>query len=143
MKRSPLPPRQSPMARSRSLTRAAFRSRRKARTPEEVEARRVVRQRSGGTCEVCGHARATNFQHRQGKAQMGAWTAQNGLDVCGMGNVSGCHGHIHQFPGEAYELGWSVRSGHDPAATPVLIHGRRLVLLAADGTYQPIERKTA
>lgn len=112
-------------------------------TPEERRARKVVRARSQGTCEVCGRAPATNFQHRQGKAQMGAWTAENGLDVCGMGNVSGCHGAIHQSPALAYERGWSVRSTHDPAAQPVWLAGRGWSYLTADGGIVPAEENAA
>jgi hypothetical protein len=34
---------------------------------------------------------------------------ENLLHVCGMGNVNGCHGRIHQHPNEAYAAGWLTR----------------------------------
>lgn len=104
---------------------------------DENVARLAVRRRSGGMCEVCGKAQATNFQHRKAAGQGGGWSACNGLDVCGMGNVSGCHGLIHQNPTLAYANGWSVRSGHDPATQPVQLAGRGLCLLAPDGRAVP------
>jgi hypothetical protein len=86
---------------------------------DEQEARRLVRERSGGICERCAAARATNFQHRQARGQGGPWTASNGLDVCGSG-TTGCHGYMHAHPAESYERGWSVHSWDDPAEVPVL-----------------------
>lgn len=83
----------------------------------EKLARRLVRERSGGDCEirvprVC-LGRATNFQHRRAQKHAGLWTPSNGLDVCGMGNVSGCHGYIHQNPNVAVVNGWTVKSWDD------------------------------
>ncbi|MGE0300918.1 MAG: hypothetical protein AB7R99_29945, partial [Pseudonocardia sp.] len=90
-------------------------------TPAERRARQLVTARSGGVCEVCGVAPAREFQHRKARVHGGAWSADNGLHVCGHGNVTGCHGLIHQHPALAYDRdrGWSVQSGHDPATTPV------------------------
>lgn len=85
---------------------------------QEKEARRLVRERSGGICEICGAARATNYQHRQNRSQAGAWSASNGLDVCGSG-TTGDHGYIHAHPAESYERGWSVHSWDNPAEVPV------------------------
>ena len=84
----------------------------------EKEARRLVRERSGGICEICGAARATNYQHRQNRSQAGVWSASNGLDVCGSG-TTGDHGYIHAHPAESYERGWSVHSWDNPAEVPV------------------------
>jgi hypothetical protein len=85
---------------------------------DEKTARRLVRERSGDVCEVCGASRATNFQHRVNRSQGGQWSASNGLHVCGSG-TTGCHGRIHHSPEEAYALGWSVKGAFDPAETPV------------------------
>lgn len=111
-------------------------------TTEERRARKLVRARSGGVCEICGRARASNFQHRQNRSQSGAWTAENGLDACGTG-TTGCHGRIHAFPSVAYERGWSVRSGHDPADVPVWLAGRGWSFLTPDGDVVPAERSAA
>lgn len=102
-------------------------------TKEEKEARRLVRERSGGICEVCGKARATNFQHRKNRSQAGQWSASNGLDVCGSG-TTGDHGYIHAHPAESYERGWSVHSWDDPSEVPVQTW-RGWVLLDDEGSY--------
>lgn len=102
----------------------------------ENSARLLVRQRSGGICEVCGAAKATNFQHRKNRSQGGEWSASNGLDVCGMGNLSGCHGFIHQNPEAAAAHGWTVRSGMDPAEVPVTVTLRPETPFSAAVTVQ-------
>jgi hypothetical protein len=103
-------------------------------TKAENEARRLVRERSGGVCELCGSQRATNFQHRKARGHKGPWTASNGLDVCGMGNAFGCHGYIHQNPDTASEYGWTVKSWDDERTVPVrTVHG--FVLLDDEGGY--------
>lgn len=104
----------------------------------ENAAREAVRRRSRGRCEVCNSAKATNYQHRKNKSQGGDWSVVNGLDVCGNGNATGCHGRIHQNPTEAYDAGWSVRRNDDPATKPVLVRGAR-VLLTPDGGYKPLD----
>jgi hypothetical protein len=105
----------------------------------EREARRIVRERSGGVCECCGRARATNFSHRKGAGQGGEWSAANGLDACGSGNASGCHGFIHQNPDAACELGWMLRRHQVPEGEPVVhaVFGR--VLLSRDGTVEHVD----
>lgn len=132
--------RRGALLRQSELTRrAGVKAKRPTVTATERKARAAVRARSGGICEVCGRAPATNFQHRQGKAQMGAWSAENGLAVCGQGNATGCHGRIHQNPALAYERGWSVRSTDDPASSPVWLAGRGWHYLRADGSTQPVD----
>lgn len=75
----------------------------------EKDARRIVRKRSGGRCEVCGLARAAEFQHRKNRSQGGQWHAANGLDVC-----SPCHRYIHDNPAIAAFEGWTVLSWEEP-----------------------------
>lgn len=106
----------------------------------EKEARRLVRERSGGVCEICGSQRATNFQHRKARSHSGIWSASNGLDVCGMGNAFGCHGYIHQNPGLACEAGWTVKSWDDETLIPVqTVHG--VVLLDDEGGFTLVEER--
>lgn len=94
-------------------------------TPEERDGRKLVSRRSGGWCElriegVC-LGRATNYQHRRAEGQGGPTTASNGLDVCGMGNATGCHGFLHQNPNLAEDNGWTVKSWDDWRATKVVL----------------------
>lgn len=125
----------------KGLKRQELVARPKKRKPGEAAAedlaRKLVRARSGGLCEVCGRVPAREFQHRKAQVHGGEYSAVNGLDVCGHGNLDGCHGHIHQNATIAYEQGWSVRSGHDPATRPVWLAGRGRVLLRADGSTIP------
>lgn len=104
----------------------------------ERQARRLVRERSGGICEVCSAARATNFQHRKGRSQGGRWTASNGLDVCGSG-TTGCHGYIHAHPDEACVKGWTVKSWDDERAVPVDLPAFGPVLLNDEGGWTAVE----
>ena len=92
-----------------------------------------LRERSGGVCEICWWNRATNWHHRKNRSQLGGNELSNAMHLCGSG-TTGCHGMVTENPALAYENGWSVRSGHDPAAIPVLRFGSDWVLLADDGT---------
>jgi len=79
--------------------------------------KKIMRARSRGVCEGCGAAPAAEFHHRQYRSRGGASVASNGLHLCGWGNHTGCHGVAHTAIGE--QLGWSIRSGFDPAVVPV------------------------
>jgi hypothetical protein len=78
---------------------------------------RDIKKRSQGLCEGCGLNPATEAHHRQYKSRGGKGTLSNALHLCGWGNHTGCHGIAHTPIGE--QMGWSVRSGHDPAIVPV------------------------
>lgn len=108
-------------------------------------ARRIVRLRSGGTCELCGRAKATSWAHRGPRSHGGLWTPVNGLDLCGDG-VAGCHGWSESHREASYEAGWLLRTGVDPATTPVwlrpLINPPGWYLLAADGTVRWLDHVT-
>lgn len=104
---------------------------------QERQAKELVGRRSGGDCEVRSPwhlGRATNFSHRRHDGQGGPWSASNGLNACGWGNATGCHGYIHQHPEEARENGWVVPSWQDWRTAPALIwhKGRRAKHLLDD-----------
>lgn len=95
----------------------------------EHRARRLVRARSGGLCEICGQREATQWHHRKNRSQGGLWTPANGLDVCVW-----CHSQVTNTRTEYYLLGWCVERDTDPALVPAqLWHG--LYLLTAAGDY--------
>ncbi len=127
----------SPIARKIRTHEEVRAARRPLVSPEERRARKLVRKRSGGTCERCGRAQATNWHHRVAKGRGGSWCPSNGLDLCGSG-TTGCHGEVTVSPALAYERGWSVRTGHDPAAIPVWLANRGWHLLRADGSTTPV-----
>lgn len=91
---------------------------------------RAIETRSGGVCEGCGQAPAMEKHHRKFKSRGGKDTADNGLDLCGWGNHTGCHGKAHSSDPPK---GWSVHSWEEPSAIPVELHDG-VFLLNAFGT---------
>jgi hypothetical protein len=114
--------------------------RRKPVTPEERACRRIVSERSGGVCEVCGGARATNKHHRVKAGRV--WRPSNVLDVCGSG-TTGCHGRIESYPDASKEQGWWLLPVQDPARAPVWIFGRGFVFLSDTGEIHDVEDEVA
>lgn len=110
-------------------------------TPEERAARKVVRQRSQGACEVCGRTGATNMHHRRKAGRV--WTPENLIAVCGWGNASGCHGHIERNPAASREQGWIVPSHRDPARVPAWLAGRGYVFLHPSGHVEEAPEEAA
>lgn len=82
--------------------------------------RKAVATRSGGVCEGCGNAPATEFHHRRFKSRGGKDTIENCLHLCGWGNHTGCHGAAHSADPPQ---GWAVHSWEDPKLIPVVIVG--------------------
>lgn len=85
-------------------------------------ARRLVRERDGGRCLMCG-TEADNIHHRRRKGMGGSALLEqpsNLVTLCGLGNASGCHGEVHQNPWEAHCEGWLLYSGEIAAETPVM-----------------------
>jgi 5-methylcytosine-specific restriction endonuclease McrA len=91
------------------------------RVDKELErAKPLLRARSGGFCEVRAWNRCqtlgTQVHHRKRRSQGGAHALSNCLWVC-----FACHTFIHMAGGKAYDQGWLVRSGDDPAEIPVQV----------------------
>lgn len=96
----------------------------------ERAARKIVRERADGRCEVCSSARGTDMHHRRNRSQGGRWTPENLMLLC--------HSHhmwITVNPKQSREQGWSVPSWADPATTLVWIYGREYVHLTTGGDY--------
>lgn len=137
MKRSGPLPRYAELKRGSSQLRSSP----KRLTPKEKDARDITEKRSGGWCElriksVC-QGPATNKQHRLAEGQGGPTVASNLIDVCGMGNASGCHGHIHQNPTLAVKKGWTVKSGKDWRKQKVVLWDG-VFLLHDDGSLEDV-----
>lgn len=86
-------------------------------SPGELRARRLIKDRSGGICEICGHRPATDAAHRLSRGVGGLWEAANLLHACRT-----CHSTNHDNPLRAYELGQHLRNGSDPLTAPVYLH---------------------
>jgi hypothetical protein len=109
-------------------------------------ARPIARGRLDGRCEVRSpwcQGMGREFSHRLAAGQGGHWVAENGLWVCGHGNLDGCHGWIHQHPLDAKDNGWIVPWPADPATRRTRIHtaayGHAWVLLDRRGGVQLAE----
>lgn len=109
--------------------------------------RQVVLARSGNCCERCGTRLRGDpgvdysVHHRRPRGMGGSkrpsvTSAVNLVALCGSG-TTGCHGQIESDRETAYESGWLVRQGADPALIPVPIFGRPgLTYLTDDGGYR-------
>ena len=80
----------------------------------ETLCRKVVKLRSGGSCEKCGMTDAIHMHHRKNRSQGGKWTPANVTHLCLQ-----CHHHVTVNPNWAEIHGWNVRSHQDPAQIPV------------------------
>lgn len=80
----------------------------------EHQARRIVRERSAGFCELC-RAPATDYAHRRSRAQGGPWRPSNACHMC-----HACHMWTEAEPAAAAAGGWRlVHDNRDPALVPV------------------------
>lgn len=69
-----------------------------------------------------------------GSALPGQHSLDRLLIICGDG-VTGCHGHIESARTWAFDRGFLVHRGMDPAAVPVVLASGRRVLLDAGGGF--------
>lgn len=94
----------------------------------EFKTRVAVRERSGGACERCDTAVATDMHHRKNRSQSGKWHPANIVHLCAL-----CHVEVTAEPEKSRATGFSMRSMEEPETVPILIRGRRC-LLEDDGT---------
>lgn len=75
-------------------------------------AREIVRDRSAGVCEFDGcTAPASNVHHRAGRGFPGCHHPDLLLNLCGNGNIDGCHGLAHAGRKHAEALGLLLPHG--------------------------------
>lgn len=99
----------------------------------EHDCRSLVRERSGGMCEVrirdvC-RGQGESMHHRNKAGQGGLWTPANILHACGDG-TRGCHGWIEANPATARRRGLWLYRGQNPVHSPV-----QAVFRGMPGTY--------
>lgn len=91
----------------------ARQTRRQRQGPQDIpdHIRAIVHNRSGGICEAqtpdC-QGEARQIHHIAGRGWKGCHDSRLLLDVCGFGNVDGCHGYIHANAERAKENGWRM-----------------------------------
>lgn len=139
--------RSSELKRTAQMKRGDYKqkNRRKKFTPEEEAQRALTSKRSGDWCEVripgeCLGA-ATNKQHRLPTGRGGPTVVSNLLDVCGMGNTSGCHGYIHNHPTLSVDNGWTVESGQSWRDKPVMLFDGFYILGDDGRLYDPPHKR--
>lgn len=96
--------------------------------------RPIVEDRSGGVCERCGVARATEKHHRKLRRH-GDHRAANLVDLC-----TPCHAWVHANPAAAYESGFMVRAASNPRTVPVRHARRGWVQLIDSGATKQVVR---
>lgn len=100
----------------------------KATKAAEEAARRLVRERDGHRCTMCGASivdQPSAIHHRVAKGMGGSAKlerASNLVRLCGNGNADGCHGKAHSNPQWARNHGWIVSRSIDPEEVPVDMH---------------------
>ena len=92
------------------------------------ETREALRKRSGGVCELCGDAQATDAHHRQNR-RGGDHTLTNLMHLCRK-----CHQRIGQHVRWALDTGFAVSQYDEPALREVLYRQRDWVWLGGDGS---------
>jgi 5-methylcytosine-specific restriction protein A len=108
----------------------------KASRATQEAARRIVRDRDGDTCQMCGRFmyERRSVHHRLPKGMGGSALLEspaNLVTLCGVGNADGCHGKAHSNPQWARNHGWIVSRSFDPAEIPVDMHDGWWLLTAA------------
>lgn len=107
--------------------------------------RRLIYQRSGGLCEASGLPLPRNWElhHRRPRGMGG--TSRPDTDTAP--NVLALTPEVHNMHPDSVHMRrwWSEPRGYllsqhepNPAAVPVLLHGRDWVTLTTDGGYEPV-----
>lgn len=130
---------------SRLRSSGPIKAKRPVVSPEEKLAKRIVRARSKGWCEIrlpgiCV-GRALDFSHRIAAGRGGKWLASNGLDACRF-----CHEAITNTRGHRAEFerwGYLVRTNMNTLEAPVLLACRMWALLDDDGGITEVEVRDA
>lgn len=148
MKRSPLPPRRSPLrsvaplrrtglARVVPLSAAPQHRARQRDTGPARAVRDLVRERAGDRCELCWSTDGLQVHHRRPRASGGTSDPATNSPANLLLLCVWCHADIEARRALALANGHLIHQGHDPAAVPVLLlaHGR--VRLCDDGSISP------
>ena len=146
MKRTPLK-RRTPLRAAAQLVARKQTKRNTRREGVPADTRVLLWARSKGRCEVCeidltGPVPVPISAHHRLPRQAGGdrrpdvHSPANLLLLCGTG-TTGCHGDIERNRSWAYERGYLVHRGLEPAEVPVRMHGRTWLLLP-DGSLREV-----
>ncbi len=77
----------------------------------------IVRERSGGSCEICRTNPGQEFSHRIAASRGGTWAPSNGVRAC-----HGCHSWLEHHPLWATGGWWHIRRDpRSPLELPVFL----------------------
>lgn len=119
-------------------------------TRKDVDAaRRLVRERDGDQCQLCGDIVKTcrSIHHRLNRGRGGSAKLERAsilVTACGDG-VLFCHGRVTEHPEWARSIGWLLPRNNpdiDPTAEPILLYNGWF-LLADDGSRTPCAPREA
>ena len=97
------------------------------------EVRNAIRKRAKDRCEMCGTVASYHqVHHRRPRGMGGSKDPASGTAANGLWVHPSCHTKIESNREQAYEKGYLVRQGQDPAKVPVKI-GRFWYLLDENG----------
>lgn len=96
-----------------------------------------ILERAKGRCEMCGSlAMYYQIHHRRPRGMGGSKDPASGTAANALFVHPACHAQIESNREQAYEKGYLVRQGHNPAEIPVR-RGVNWYLLGEDGTLTP------
>ncbi len=88
----------------------------------------IVRERSGGSCEICRTNPGQEFSHRIAASRCGTWAPSNGVRAC-----HGCHSWLEHHPLWATGGWWHIRRDpRSPLELPVFL---KVALLPRGGWF--------
>lgn len=98
----------------------------------------IIRERSGGICEVCGAEQVWDAHHRHPRKSGGTKRDWIGLPSNALGVCRHDHNLIESRRHLSRLLGWLVPEGFNPAAMPVMYRGAWM-WVSEQGHVEPIE----
>lgn len=87
-----------------------------------------VHGRSGWLCEMCGKSRADEHHHRRPRGSGGTNRASSASAANCLHACRNCHRAAESNRDLATTCGWLVEQNADPALTPVIYRGERVLL---------------
>lgn len=113
----------------------------KATRAVQEAARRLVRQRDGHRCQLCGRSivdEPSSIHHRINRGSGGSALLERAsilIRICGTGTTL-CHGYVTEHTEKAAAWGWVLPRNNpdiDPTTEPILTHEHGWVVLDDHG----------
>lgn len=103
------------------------------------KARKLVLERDEHRCVRCGHPRGLQVHHRRPRGAGGTKRPEIAYGLANLITLDAfCHEYTERNRAISYQLGYLVRSGHNPASTPLWLPPNEWVLLTDTGEVEPV-----